>query len=337
MTDTAQVEQRADLVKAQSIEVGAVLGGVAVSSMADLAKISDLLSRGEIAVPTHCRGKPGVCFALAMQALEWRIPIMSVINKSYVPRGGDRIGYESQLLHAVVEKNAPLKNRLRYEILGEGNQRRCKVWGTFKGEDRPHEYTTETLEKMHPGHVEKDGKTYVRGSSLWDTTPEVQMFYSASRQWARLFCPDVLLGAYAVEELEAAQPMVDVTPKISDFAQRLKDARAANVDGRGFDVEHVAREAAARNSIIEGDTDPGAAQQEVTHEDANRRGNETGDEERQDRAGAGAVNSLDQGGGAGAGGVDQTVGAQPAGQTVATKGKGKILTPGSKPKAKGKR
>ena len=94
MVDPVQIAERTELVKAQNIEVGSVLGGISISSVADVAKIADLLSRGMVAVPQHCRNEPGVCFALSLQALEWRMPIMSVINKSYVPRGGDRIGYE---------------------------------------------------------------------------------------------------------------------------------------------------------------------------------------------------------------------------------------------------
>jgi hypothetical protein len=331
MTDVGQVEQRTDLVKASAIEIGTTLGGVKVASIADLAKISDTLSRGEIAVPIHCRGKPGVCFALAMQALEWGLPIMSVINKSYVPRNGDRIGYESQLIHAVIEKNAPIKGRLRFEILGEGDERRCKVWATFNGETTPHEYTSETLAKMHPGHIEKDGKRFVRGSPLWDTRPEVQMFYDASRQWARLFCPDVLLGAYTPDELDNAEP-IDVTPistKVGELAQRLKESKAQAVD-RGFDAEHVERE--ARNSIIEGSANPGAAEQEVTDEGVQGSGDEPRGEGRRDQSGDRPDSGSHQGGSDHAGGSDQEDGEQSAGSPAARETRqGEIFPPDRKP------
>jgi hypothetical protein len=264
--DPAQIEQRTELVKARSIEIGTTLGGIVIQSVSDLEQISLRLARGMVAVPAHCRDQPGVCYALCMQSLEWGMPIMSVINQSYVPRGGDRIGYQSQLLHAVIEKNAPLKNRLRYEIVGEGDERRCKVSGTFKGEEKPHEYLSEPLKKMHPGHVTKDNVKYVKGSPLWDSNPEVQMFYSASRQWARLFAPDVLLGAYTPEEMQPADP-VDVTPKVAPLVQRLRDAQKAHGD-RGFDLDHVKRET-GRHTVIEGDANPG-----VVHEEAKDVGSE---------------------------------------------------------------
>ena len=330
MVDVGAVETRTDLAKAQAIEIGATLGGVTISSIADLARISDTLSRGEIAVPLHCRGKPGVCFALAMQALEWGIPIMSVINKSYVPRNGDRIGYESQLLHAVVEKNAPLKSRLRYEIVGAGDERRCKVWATFNGETEPHTYISETLGKMHPGHVTKDNNMYVKGSPLWDSNPEVQMFYSASRQWSRLFCPDVLLGAYSREEVESITEPVDITPRTEALVQRLKEANANA--GRGFNADHVEREVG--NSIIEGSTNPGDAEQEVSDEGIEGRGDETGREGRGDHAGDRTDQRQDEVGSGAAGGGDPAAGEQSAGAPGADDAQTEIFPPDRKPKPK---
>jgi hypothetical protein len=317
MTDVSDVEQRTDLIKASSIEIGATLGGVKIEHIADLAKVADTLSRGEIAVPAHCRGRPGVCFALAMQALEWGLPIMSVINKSYVPRNSDRIGFESQLLHAVIEKNAPIKGRLRYEILGEGDERRCKIGATFKGEDKPHEYTSETLGKMHPGHVTKDGREYVKGSQLWDDNPEVQMFYSASRQWARLFCPDVLLGAYTPDELRDSGP-IDVTPPgsgVADLAERLRASKAAHADTRGFNRDSVAREV---SSIIEGDTNPGVEDEETTNV-----GNSKPDVDgRQGSDEAARTDHRDAEGSVGTVGGHQEGGEAPVGEAAARAGEG---------------
>jgi hypothetical protein len=85
----------------------------------------------------------------------------------------------------------------------------------------------------------------VKGSPLWVAQPEVHPFYSASRQWARLFCPDIILGAYTPEgPWYSGDNMVDVTPPIDGLAQRLRDAekkRAEAEGGRGFDAAHVAK------------------------------------------------------------------------------------------------
>jgi hypothetical protein len=304
MVDAAEVEKRTDLIKARGVEIGTTVGGLKIMSGKDLEDMSVRIARGGIAVPVHCRDQAGVVHALMLQALEWGMPFMSVINKSYVPRGGDRIGYESQLLHAVVEKNARLKKRMRYEIGkhvdgkwivgGEGDDIKCRVWATFEGEDEPHEYFSQTLAKMHPGHVTKDGVKYVKGSQMWDDDPAVQMFYAASRQWARLYCPDVLLGAYTPEEIQRGTEIKDVTPvasKIEAFAQRLRDKSAEHVNDRGFDAASV-------HTIIEGDINSDVANMETLHDNVEGRGVEHDAEGRRDGSTGGAMHPDDQGGSA---------------------------------------
>jgi hypothetical protein len=246
MIDTTDIEKRAELTRAQAIEIGTTIGGIRIANPSDIEIMSVRLARGELAVPPHCRNSPGTCFALVVQALEWKMPIMSVLNKSYV--ANNRIAFESQLIHAVIERNAPLKGRLRHQIIGEGDERRCKVWATFKGEKSPHEYTSETLGILREARGRNPDKgNAVKGSPLWEAQPEVQLFYSASRTWARMFAPDVILGAYTPDDpWYSDEGMKDVTPQLNGLAQRLKDARKAAVEERGFDVDHVAK-------VIEGD------------------------------------------------------------------------------------
>jgi hypothetical protein len=243
MVDVSEIERKAELVKVSGIAIGTTLGGVQIASPADLELMSARLARGGPAVPPHVRDKPGTCFSICLQALEWRMPIMSVINKSYVVinRGVERIAYESQLLHAVVIRNAPLKGRLRHEIMGEGDERRCKVWGTFKGEKEPHVYISETLFKLREARGRND-RGEVKGSPLWEHQPEVQLFYSATRQWSRLFAPDVLLGAYSPEDPQYLEDARD--PVLPPILSRLRE-RQKHDGERGFDLDRV------RDTVIE--------------------------------------------------------------------------------------
>jgi RecT family len=271
MIDTADIEKRAELTRAQAIEIGTTIGGITIANPSDIEILASRLARGKMAVPPHVRDNPGVAFALCMQALEWRMPIMSVISKSYVVsnRGTERIAYESQLIHAIIERNAPLKGRLRHSIIGEGDQRRCKVWAIFKGEKTPHEYTSETLASLREARGRNE-KGELKGSPLWDHQPEVQLFYSASRTWARMYAPDVILGAYTPEDpWYSEEKMLDVSPQLNGLAQRLKDARKAAVDEQGFDVDHVAK-------IIEGDA------MEAKDETGTKRSDEVGGPQRSD-------------------------------------------------------
>ena len=327
MVDVSEIERRTELVKTASISVANPVGGVLPSSVAEVIKMAELYARSGVMVPVHCRDKIGTCYALCDQALTWGFPPLAVINQSYVVnnRGTERISYSSQMIHAVIEKNAPLKGRLRYEILGEGDERRCKVFGTFVGEVKPHEYTSETLAKLRDARGRNEAGQ-IKGSPLWETLPEVQMFYSASRQWARLFCPDVILGVYTPEEIQ--NEPIDVTPQVSGLAQRLKDAKAAHTETRGFDPSNV-------NTIIEGDANTGVDQKEAENENAKGSDAESGSGGT-GRAGDDQRGDLQQGGSVDVEHGDQRSGGVPASDSEKP-AQAEIFPPDREPKAKGKR
>jgi hypothetical protein len=273
--DVAKIEEKIDRVAAGAMTVSDAVGGVHFQNMSELMEFAKLMSIAGSAVPAHCRGEPGVCLAICIQALEWRMSPFAVANKSYVVenRGDKRIAYESQLIHAVIEARAPLRGRLRFEIVGENDERRCKVWGLFRGEDKPHEYTSETLGKLRGARGTND-RGHIKGSPLWVDNPEVQLFYSGSRQWARLYCPDVILGVYTREELEETGGTVrDVTPPPRPkLAERLRSRARPSATARGFDHAHVEREiggnAKGGAKVVEGRAEPVApAPQEVPQGD----------------------------------------------------------------------
>jgi hypothetical protein len=272
MPDISEIERRIDHAVAGATPVGADIGGIAISNMAEVFELAKMMSVAGAAVPSHCRGNPGICLAICIQALEWKMSPFAVANKSYVVnnRGSERLSFESQLIHAIIEARAPLVGRLRYEILGEGDERRCRVWGLFRGETEPHSYTSETLGTLR-GAKGRNSDGNVKGSPLWDTQPEIQLFYSTSRAWARLFAPDVLLGLYTPEELtdeSGPERARDVTPARSSIADRLPGQGQAR---GGFSAAHVERETAA---AVGGNGGAGAAPAggQVIEGDAAKRG-----------------------------------------------------------------
>ena len=330
MVDVSEVERRTNLVKSATIEVAPPVGSVMSTTVADFIEMAKLYARSGVMVPPHCRDQVGTCFALMKQAADWGIPDLAVINKSYVVnnRGIDRIAYESQLIHAIIEKNAPLVGRLRCSYSGEGEERRCKVWGTLHKngvkEETPHEYESETLGRLREARGRNEFGV-LKGSPMWEQQPDVQLFYSASRTWARMWCPDVILGVYVPEELRD-EPR-DVTPQAPGWKRRM--AEATHSDGRGFDLERVKRESSARSSIIEGDVE----QQEVTADDDRSDGAVVDNGQRDDggREG-GAVH--DQGPAADAGGAADRTGAASAGQTTADPDQKDIFPPDRTPPKK---
>ncbi len=222
--DVAKIEERIDRTAAGGTLVSMDIGGVKFENMLEVMEFAKLMSISGLAVPQHLRGEPGACLAVTVQSLEWRFSPFAVANKSYSVNG--RIAYESQLIHAVIEARAPLEHRLKCAYEGDGENRVCIVTGHLRNEVDPIVYRSPLFSKILP-----------KNSPLWKTDPDQQLWYYASRAWARKFCPDVLLGVYSKDELQdshiGADNARDVTPRPS-VGDRLK-----NKGNRGFSSQHV--------------------------------------------------------------------------------------------------
>jgi hypothetical protein len=177
-------------------EIGHSAGmGLAISNFAEAEKFANLMSISNF-VPKHLRGKPADCLAILLQAKRWGdMDPFAVAQKTYFVNDG--MAYEAQLVNAIICSRAPIKGRPDLEWKGDGENLECTVSATFVGEDRPKLFTA----KM---------KTITTKSSpLWKQQPAQQIAYFALRAWARLYCPDILLGVYTREE---RQDMIDITP-----------------------------------------------------------------------------------------------------------------------------
>lgn len=224
--DLERIEAKIDRTAAGAIAVSDNVGGIMFTSMTEVLEFAKLMAVSQKAVPPHLRANPGACLAVTIQALEWRMSPFSVANKSY--EVNDRIAYESQLIHAVIEARAPLKGRLRGTYSGTGAQRSISISGILKSEVEPFVYDSPPLAQIK------------KKSPLWVDDPDQQLWYYATRSWARKYCPDVLMGIYSVDELEDAD-MKDVTPAKTDkpdIGERLKGSAKK---GRGFNADGVSK------------------------------------------------------------------------------------------------
>jgi RecT family len=215
-----------DPSKMSSAKVSISAGGVTFASVVEVMDFAKTMATAGMMIPKYLRGNPGGCLGITFQAIEWRMSPFQVANKSYSVN--DRVGFESQLIHAVVEARAPLQHRLDCRYDGEGATRTCTIVGMFiSGDTR--EYTSPEI-----------GKIRVKNSPLWVDDPDQQLFYYASRAWARKWCPDVLMGIYAREEL-AERP--DMGREVSDDAPGLH-ARLAGSErsAEGHQDGHAVRE-----------------------------------------------------------------------------------------------
>ncbi len=216
VSDTTAIEQKVEAkIDAQTLSVAEIsntVGGLAFKDMGQVMEFSKLMAIAGQAVPKHLRGKPGACMAVSMQALNWRMDPFAVANKSYMVN--DRIAYEAQLIHAVIEQRAPIKGRLKGKYVGDGDDRQV-VLTCISAEDG------DTIEYQSP----KIGAITVKNSPLWKSDPDQQLWYYSARAMCRRHFPDVLLGVYEKEEILNAPEMKDVTPQTGGFAAMAKTAR----------------------------------------------------------------------------------------------------------------
>ncbi|HFK4116381.1 TPA: RecT family recombinase [Klebsiella aerogenes] len=193
---------------------GATVGTAAAifspEGMDRLVRFATLMAGSKATVPQHLAGKPADCLAVTMQAAQWGMNPFAVAQKTHVVNG--TLGYEAQLVNAVVSSSNLLATRLNYRWDGD--------WSKVNGKSDKSPSLTVTVSAILKGESEPRELTIsmaqagVRNSPMWEQDPRQQLAYLCVKRWARLHAPDVLLGVYTPDELQEAQPRVerDITP-----------------------------------------------------------------------------------------------------------------------------
>lgn len=239
--------------KAGAVQISGLAGGVMFADALQVMEFGKILAVSQQAIPPAFRNNPGMCVAVCFLAVEWRMSPLAVINKSYIVN--DRIAFESQLVHAIIESRAPLQKRLDCSYDGEGPTRTCTVIGMFTdGETRT--YTTPMFRDIR-----------IKNSPLWVGDPDQQLWYFASRSWARKWCPDVLLGIYSKEELQE-DPMLGrdddggASPGLHARLAGTKPSDEGHQPGHAAtQLDELHNVAAGGGRIIDATAEPAAAQQ----------------------------------------------------------------------------
>ncbi|EOD2804666.1 RecT family recombinase [Klebsiella aerogenes] len=199
---------------------GATVGTAAAifspEGMDRLVRFATLMADSKATVPVHLAGKPADCLAVTMQAAQWGMNPFAVAQKTHVVNG--TLGYEAQLVNAVVSSSNLLATRLNYRWDGD--------WSKVNGKSDKSPSLTVTVSAVLKGEAEPRELTIsmaqagVRNSPLWEQDPRQQLAYLCVKRWARLHAPDVLLGVYTPDELQEAAPRVerDITPPARNAA-----------------------------------------------------------------------------------------------------------------------
>lgn len=215
-------------VKAYDPEIGAYN----FSNLGELVRFSDLMSRADVMLPAHLRGKPALCLAVTMRAQQWKMDPFALAMETYQAKEGAPIAYQAKVFVAALRQCAGIRLQFRYEgelvitdkpvTSNRGNEiakrtasgsLKCIAYASVGGEVL--EYETPTLDEIT-----------IKNSPGWHNTPRDQLAYFAGRGWTRRYEPGVMMGAYSVDEVETMQPIRDVTPKQNPMAAIAAKARA---------------------------------------------------------------------------------------------------------------
>lgn len=167
--------------------------------MTQMMAVAEAMSEATITVPAHFRGKPGDCLAVVMQATQWNMNPFAVAQKTHVVNG--TLGYEAQLVHAVLQATGAIDGTFSYEYRGTGNALECRVGAVCKGSS-----------ELTWGEWLSIANVTTKNSPLWKTNQPQQMGYLQVKNWARAFKPGAILGVYITDELLAAQPEKHMGP-----------------------------------------------------------------------------------------------------------------------------
>ncbi len=206
-----------------------------VQALGQLTAFAELMAQSAVTVPKHLAGKPADCMAIVMQAMQWGMNPYAVAQKTHLVNGV--LGYEAQLVNAVISSSSAIVGRFHYEYGGDWE----KIAGKKDGRDELGLF-------VRVGAVLR-GETDItwgenicladittRNSPLWKTAPKQQIAYLAVKYWARLYCPEVILGVYSPDEVE---PRTE--KEINPAPQRVN---LADIPGDTVTTTHSAQESA---------------------------------------------------------------------------------------------
>jgi len=182
------------LTKIESANIATTQMVMNAATMDSIMRVADMMASGRSTVPQHLQKSPADCMAVVMQAMQWGMNPFAVAQKTHVVNG--HLGYEAQLVNAVVQASGGIDGRFHYEYRGNPGAVECRVGAVLRGES-----------EVTWGEWLNENKVTTKNSPLWKVNVRQQMGYLQVKNWARLYCPGAILGVYSPDELaEVAAP-----------------------------------------------------------------------------------------------------------------------------------
>jgi len=187
-------------------------------------------------VPGQFKGNIGNCVIALNFAERMHVDPFMLMQNMYIVHG--RPGVEAKLAIALINGSGKFTDPLEFEMEGEGtDKQKCRAYGTREGTKKVVYGPWVTWQMVVDEGWNKDKTNRTTGEvikSKWNTLRDLMFNYRAAMFFARLHCPEVLLGLQTTEEIldfvdlerqanGSYQMAIDQTKKkAEDLKERLK-------------------------------------------------------------------------------------------------------------------
>lgn len=188
MSNEIALQQDTDVAEVPQISASTGSLVMDIAGMERIYALAETMAAGRATVPKHLQNNPADCMAVVMQAVQWGMNPYVVAQKTHLVNG--TLGYEAQLVNAVVQSSGAIVGRFHYEYQGEGQTLSCRVGAVIAGEQEITWNEWLCIKQIT-----------TQNSPLWKTNPKQQLGYLQVKNWARAYKPGAILGVYTSDEL----------------------------------------------------------------------------------------------------------------------------------------
>lgn len=158
-------------------------------------RLGEVISTASI-IPDSYKGKPADCTIAIDMADRIGVSPMMVMQNLYAIKG--KPSWSGQACHALVEGCGKFKyGSVRPVFVGEkgADTRGCYMRATWKD-------TGEVIEGPEVNVKMAKAEGWYSKNSKWANMPELMLAYRAAAFFARVYCPEVLMGVHVEGEVE---------------------------------------------------------------------------------------------------------------------------------------
>lgn len=190
------------------------------AGLAHARELADTLSRSELLVPAHLRGKPSdILLALSMAQLLGQ-PALVVLQSIYVL--GGKPGWSAAFIIGLANNSGVFKGPIDWREKGEGDGLEVTAYAVLQ-DGREVAFTV----SMKMAHAE--GWTR---NSKYKTLGPLMLRYRSATLLVRLYAPGVLMGLHTVEELRDVAAAAGAEEYVVEPQQEQRPRPVAQLEQR---------------------------------------------------------------------------------------------------------